>query len=223
VYERLEEFFPEHDLDKPLIEASSGGTSPTTAEAPAVLAAPVLTPPDKTARIKAKKSIRIVAEEHKKLIDRTSRGDSSSSSNVHRKRSTKLWGSKVEEVTTGQAKVHSSSTIPDSSPGGPSKSPFSWQCSLLINTHLATFKWVRGELIGRGTYGRVYLALNATTGEMIAVKQVETPQTASDKNDSRQISVVQALKLESETLKDLDHANIVQYLGFEETPSNLSM
>jgi mitogen-activated protein kinase kinase kinase len=82
---------------------------------------------------------------------------------------------------------------------------------------------MRGELIGRGTYGRVYLALNATTGEMIAVKQVETPQTASDKNDSRQISVVQALKMESETLKDLDHPNIVQYLGFEETPSNLSI
>jgi serine/threonine protein kinase len=100
---------------------------------------------------------------------------------------------------------------------------YSQQYISLTSIHPATFKWVRGELIGRGTYGRVYLALNATTGEMIAVKQVETPQTASDKNDSRQISVVQALKLESETLKDLDHPNIVQYLGFEETPSNLSM
>jgi mitogen-activated protein kinase kinase kinase len=223
VYERLEEFFPEHDLDKPLIEASSGGTSPTTAEVPAVLAPPVPVLPDKTVRVKGKKSIRIVAQEHKKLIDRTSRGDSSSYSNVHRKRSTKLWGSKVEEVTTAQAKAHSSSTLPESSPGGPSKNSLLWQCVLLTNIHPATFKWVRGELIGRGTYGRVYLALNATTGEMIAVKQVETPQTASDKNDSRQISVVQALKLESETLKDLDHPNIVQYLGFEETPSNLSM
>jgi mitogen-activated protein kinase kinase kinase len=87
----------------------------------------------------------------------------------------------------------------------------------------ATFKWVRGELIGRGTYGKVYLALNATTGEMIAVKQVEIPRTDRDKNDSRQVTVVQALKLESETLKDLDHPNIVQYLGFEETPQNLSM
>lgn len=57
----------------------------------------------------------------------------------------------------------------------------------------------------------------------MAVKQVEIPQTASDKNDSRQATVVQALKSESETLKDLDHPNIVQYLGFEETPSNLSM
>jgi len=35
--------------------------------------------------------------------------------------------------------------------------------------------------------------------------------------------VVEALKLESETLKDLDHPNIVQYLGFEETPTFLSI
>ena len=82
---------------------------------------------------------------------------------------------------------------------------------------------MRGELIGKGTYGRVYLALNATTGEMIAVKQVEIPRTASDKDDSRQVTVVEALKLESETLKDLDHPNIVSYLGFEETPTFLSM
>jgi len=34
---------------------------------------------------------------------------------------------------------------------------------------------------------------------------------------------VEALKLESETLKDLDHTNIVQYLGFEETPNFLSI
>jgi serine/threonine protein kinase len=87
----------------------------------------------------------------------------------------------------------------------------------------AIFKWVRGEMIGRGTYGRVYLALNATTGEMIAVKQVEIPQTASDREDQRQVTVVEALKSESETLKDLDHPHIVQYLGFEETPKFLSM
>ena len=58
---------------------------------------------------------------------------------------------------------------------------------------------------------------------MIAVKQVEIPRTASDKNDTRQMTVVDALKLESETLKDLDHPNIVTYLGFEETPTFLSM
>ena len=77
----------------------------------------------------------------------------------------------------------------------------------------AIFKWVRGELIGKGTYGKVYVALNATTGEMIAVKQVEIPRTESDRNDSRQVTVVEALKLESETLKDLDHRNFVWSLG----------
>jgi len=88
------------------------------------------------------------------------------------------------------------------------------------------FKWVRGELIGKGTYGKVYIALNATTGDnnrMIAVKQVEIPRTENDWNDSHQVAVVEALKLESETLKDLDHQNVVRYLGFEETPKYLSM
>ncbi|KAF9015072.1 hypothetical protein BDQ17DRAFT_1268604 [Cyathus striatus] len=199
VYNHLEEFFPEHDLDKPVIESSSGGTSPTAVEPVAPLAAP---PPPERSKMRSKKSIRVVAEEHKQ---RASRVEPSAELDMRRKRSTKMWGSKLEEVTTHQAKSITPST-PESPPGGPT-----------------TFKWVRGELIGKGTYGRVYLAMNATTGEMIAVKQVELPQTASDRSDSRQHTVVQALKLESETLKDLDHPNIVQYLGFEETPSNLSI
>ncbi|TDL28512.1 Pkinase-domain-containing protein [Rickenella mellea] len=203
VYERLEEFFPDHDLDKPVIEATSGGTSPTTAEPVAPL--PAAPAAQQQQRSKHKKSIRLVAAEHKRKIDRTSRSDSSSMSSILRKRSTKLWGSKVEEVTS----KNMASAIPES-PSAPSQPK-------------PIFKWVRGELIGRGTYGRVYLALNATTGEMIAVKQVEIPRTDSDRDDSRQITVVEALKLESETLKDLDHPNIVQYLGFEQTPDFLSI
>ncbi|KDQ07600.1 hypothetical protein BOTBODRAFT_119827 [Botryobasidium botryosum FD-172 SS1] len=50
---------------------------------------------------------------------------------------------------------------------------------------------------------------------MMAVKQVELPKTISDQDDRRQGSMVNALKAESDTLKDLDHPNIVQYLGFE--------
>ncbi|KAI0660353.1 Pkinase-domain-containing protein [Cubamyces menziesii] len=199
MYERLEEYFPEHDLDEPVIETPSGGTSPTSAEAPA-------NPPPQ--RFKHKKSIRVVAAEHKRQLDRTSRGDESTVAPLSRKRHTKLWGSKLEEVTTEHGKDPAASVTSDSSPGGSAK---------------PIFRWVRGELIGKGTYGRVYVALNATTGEMIAVKQVEMPRTASDKDDTRQVSVVEALKLESETLKDLDHPNIVQYLGFEETPTFLSI
>lgn len=119
VYERLEEFFPEHDLDKPVIEASSGGTSPTTVE-PVIPAPPTPAPSEREKiRTRNKKSIRIVAEEHKRLIDRSSRGDAASYSNVFRKRSTKLWGSKLEEVTPAQGKLVSvRHTAPDSPTNG---------------------------------------------------------------------------------------------------------
>ncbi|EIN08053.1 kinase-like protein [Punctularia strigosozonata HHB-11173 SS5] len=80
---------------------------------------------------------------------------------------------------------------------------------------------MRGELIGKGKYGRVYLALNATTGEIITVKQVELSHTMADEEMDR--ACVTALKTESETLKDLDHSHIVQYLGFEETPNFLNI
>lgn len=208
VYERLEDFFPGHDLDKPVIEANSGGNSPTNSEPVAPLPPPPTVQPEHGYRLRStKKSIRLVAEEHKRKInDRTSRADMSQvQSAALRKRNTKMWGSKLEEVSTTQAR-NLANVIPESPSGGPT-----------------TFKWVRGELIGKGTYGKVYLAMNATTGEMIAVKQVDNPQTPSDKSDSRQATVVQALKMEGETLRDLDHPHVVQYLGYEETPTNISI
>lgn len=122
IYDHLEKFFPTHDLDKPVIEATSGETSPTAAEPTAALQLP--TPIDERVRIRAKKSIRIVAQEHKKRIDRTSRAvDSTSySDNIMRKRSTKLWGSKLEEVTTAQGRGASTTSLaPESPSGGPSK------------------------------------------------------------------------------------------------------
>jgi hypothetical protein len=111
VLNRLEDFFPDHDLDKPVIEASSGGTSPTAPESP-----PAPLPYNGKAadkRSRHKKSIRVVAEEHNLRQDRTSRLQSSSAANVFRKRSTKLWDSRVEEVTPGQI-TSGMPSIPDS-------------------------------------------------------------------------------------------------------------
>lgn len=87
----------------------------------------------------------------------------------------------------------------------------------------ATFQWVKGELLGKGSYAKVYLALNATTGELMAVKQVELPQTPSDLLSSRHHAITEALKFERKTLMGLDHPNIVQYLGYEESPEYLSI
>lgn len=75
------------------------------------------------------------------------------------------------------------------------------------------FAWMKGEMIGKGSFGAVYLCLNVTTGEMMAVKQVEVPKYSSQ--NEAILSTVEALRSEVSTLKDLDHLNIVQYLGFE--------
>jgi hypothetical protein len=37
--------------------------------------------------------------------------------------------------------------------------------------------WTRGELIGAGAFGRVYMGLNNETGQLMAVKQVCTALT----------------------------------------------
>jgi mitogen-activated protein kinase kinase kinase len=75
-------------------------------------------------------------------------------------------------------------------------------------------KWMKGALIGQGSFGSVYLALHAITGELLAVKQVETPSPgANNANDSKKKSMIEALKREIGLLRDLHHPNIVQYLG----------
>jgi hypothetical protein len=112
--------------------------------------------------------------------------------------------------------------------GSPTCMLFHGLVGICLTSYLApatfTGKWIRGELIGGGRYIKVYLALNGTTGEMMAAKQVETLCTAPNESEAGQVAVVQALlKSESETLKGLKHPNIVRYLGFEETPTHFSM
>ncbi|KAK9453520.1 hypothetical protein V1511DRAFT_512817 [Dipodascopsis uninucleata] len=121
-----------------------------------------------------------------------------------RRKSTKMWGQRVVEVIPGQIKRGQLSVT--RRPGQPQQ-----------------FNWVKGELIGKGTFGRVYLALNVTTGEMMAVKQVGVPQTSSDNDSTKQREVVDALNSEIQTMKDLDHLNIVQYLGYEALPDVCSL
>ncbi|KAJ6507777.1 kinase-like protein [Mycena vitilis] len=82
------------------------------------------------------------------------------------------------------------------------------------------FKWVRGEAIGRGTHGRVYLALNATTGEMVTAKQFNL---LSGAGESLGRPSHRTLKREIANMENLDHPNVVQYLGFEQSGDLLSL
>ncbi|KAI9509621.1 Pkinase-domain-containing protein [Russula earlei] len=70
-------------------------------------------------------------------------------------------------------------------------------------------KWIKGALIGAGSFGKVYLGMDATNGLLMAVKQVEVPTAASDE---RKRTMIDALEREIELLKDFQHPNIVQYL-----------
>ena len=69
----------------------------------------------------------------------------------------------------------------------------------------------------------MFLGLNINTGEMMAVKQVELHTTLSDERGQRQRVLIEAIKNESSNLRDLDHPNVVQLLGFEETPDHFSL
>lgn len=84
-------------------------------------------------------------------------------------------------------------------------------------------KWMKGALIGQGSFGSVYLALHAVTGELLAVKQVETPSGTLSASDSRKKSMIDALKREIGLLRELRHANIVQYLGCSSSDNNLNI
>ncbi|KAI0140674.1 mitogen-activated protein kinase [Pestalotiopsis sp. NC0098] len=85
-------------------------------------------------------------------------------------------------------------------------------------------KWMKGALIGQGSFGCVYLALHAITGELLAVKQVETPSPgANSQSDSRKKSMIEALKREISLLRSMQHPNIVQYLGCSSSQEHLNI
>ncbi|KAJ3324538.1 ATP binding [Blyttiomyces sp. JEL0837] len=83
-------------------------------------------------------------------------------------------------------------------------------------THIS---WIKGDLIGKGSFGRVYYGVNLTTKDVMAVKQVELiplyrHRSGSEAAKHRQ-RMVDALRMEILLLRELDHENIVRYLGFD--------
>lgn len=73
-------------------------------------------------------------------------------------------------------------------------------------------RWLKGARIGAGSFGIVYLGMNAITGELMAVKQVAINKKGPY-SSSLQNNVIDALEHEMSLLKELNHENIVRYLG----------
>ncbi|XP_045814693.1 mitogen-activated protein kinase kinase kinase 5-like [Trifolium pratense] len=71
-------------------------------------------------------------------------------------------------------------------------------------------QWQKGKLIGRGTFGSVYVATNRETGALCAMKEAEI---FSD--DPKSAESIKQLEQEIKVLSQLKHPNIVQYYGSE--------
>lgn len=251
LYDNLEQFFPNTDLDKPIIyevdtppvspldykekppispihemaESSKPTTTSTNTATPTntstrkdtksapnipssdvddVLMFPESNESKKIARNSRRKTIRGIAREYSIARRRLSQtAEAKNNSALLRRLSTKLWGRKVVELTSKDMKYDYISKLKNN------------------KGEIKQFAWIKGELIGKGTYGKVFLALNVTTGEMMAVKQVDMPRTGHANKEMKDI--IDALHLEVQTMKDLDHVNIVQYLGFEKVGNTYSL
>ncbi|KAL6707339.1 mitogen-activated protein kinase kinase kinase [Coniothyrium glycines] len=129
---------------------------------------------------------------------------------IVRRKSTKMFHARIEQVKPPRgSRLIQLDTIPQDHIPLPSRQP--------------TFKWMKGQLIGKGTFGRVYLGMNITTGELIAVKQVEVNAKAAGSDKDKIKELVKSLDQEIDTMQHLDHPNIVQYLGCERKEYSISI
>ncbi|CAN1180658.1 Mitogen-activated protein kinase kinase kinase YODA [Linum perenne] len=77
-------------------------------------------------------------------------------------------------------------------------------------------RWKKGKLLGRGTFGHVYVGFNSESGEMCAMKEVTLfSDDAKSKESAKQLTQEIAL------LSRLRHPNIVQYYGSEQVDDKL--
>ncbi|CAN1784043.1 Mitogen-activated protein kinase kinase kinase ANP1, partial [Linum perenne] len=68
-------------------------------------------------------------------------------------------------------------------------------------------RYRKGELIGCGAFGHVYMGMNLDSGELLAIKQVLIPANGASKEKAQ--AHVRELEEEVKLLKNLSHSNIV--------------
>ncbi|KAH6605962.1 map kinase kinase kinase [Trichoderma cornu-damae] len=157
------------------------------------------------------KSIREVArgahEAHKRFTHAPNNAGNAPTGGIMRRKSTKMFNANIVQIRPDQRGSMIFPQIPQDT----------------LPKRQTTFRWFKGQLIGKGTYGRVYLGMNATTGEFLAVKEVEVNPKAAGGDKSKMKELVAALDHEIDTMQHLDHVNIVQYLGCERKETSISI
>ncbi|KAJ0097397.1 hypothetical protein Patl1_27925 [Pistacia atlantica] len=126
----------------------------------------------------------------------------------------RLSGVSIESPTDGKSQCHRL-PLPPGSPTSPSALPSSRASGAIENT---LSKWKKGKLLGRGTFGHVYLGFNSESGQMCAIKEV---RVVSDDQSSKES--LKQLNQEINLLSQLSHPNIVRYHGSELADETLSV
>ncbi|KAJ8769210.1 hypothetical protein K2173_000985 [Erythroxylum novogranatense] len=105
-------------------------------------------------------------------------------------------------------------------PGSPTSPPSFPSCRVGVseNGPATLSKWKKGKLLGRGTFGHVYLGFNSEGGQMCAIKEVKV---VSDDHSSKEC--LKQLNQEINLLSQLSHPNIVRYFGSELSEETLSV
>ncbi|KAL1538962.1 mitogen-activated protein kinase kinase kinase [Salvia divinorum] len=123
-------------------------------------------------------------------------------------------GGKLEE---GKSELHKL-PLPPGSPASPSALPTPRSPGTNESSSYNASKWRKGKLLGRGTFGHVYLGFNSENGQMCAIKEV---RLVSDDQSSKES--LKQLNQEITLLSQLSHPNIVQYYGSDLSEERLSV
>ncbi|KAL6223183.1 hypothetical protein ACLB2K_006572 [Fragaria x ananassa] len=139
-----------------------------------------------------------------------SRGPTSPTSPLH----ARLGGMSLESPTgkldDGKSVCHPL-PLPPGSPTSPSSLTNNRSSSGVIETiACALSKWKKGRLLGRGTFGHVYVGFNSESGQMCAIKEVRLIT-----DDQSLKECLKQLNQEINLLSQLSHPNIVRYHGSE--------
>ncbi|XP_022132587.1 mitogen-activated protein kinase kinase kinase 3 [Momordica charantia] len=147
-----------------------------------------------------------------------SRGPTSPTSPLNPRLSGMSLESPTGKLDDGKSRCHKLPLPPSSNPTSPS-SLTSTRAMNLGDTNTTTqSKWQKGRLLGRGTFGHVYLGFNSVSGQMCAIKEV---RLISDDSTSKEC--LKQLNQEITLLSQLSHPNIVQYYGSEMGDESLSV
>ncbi|ESW09718.1 hypothetical protein PHAVU_009G150500 [Phaseolus vulgaris] len=147
-----------------------------------------------------------------------SRGPTSPTSPLHPKLLILSLDSPTGRQEDGRGECHPL-PLPPGSPTSPSSSLSSARANgVAEHTTGNLSKWKKGKLLGRGTFGHVYLGFNSDSGQLCAIKEV---RVVCDDQTSKEC--LKQLNQEINLLSQLSHSNIVQYYGSDLGEETLSV